>query len=478
MLPCKIRRLRNQPQEQAEVDRSQRLGEESVFRLLLTFSGPAIVGMMAQAFYNIVDRIFIGQAVGPEGLAGATVSFPFMLILMAFGMLMGIGTTTLVSIRLGERKREEAEQILGNGTVLLVGQALVLTVIGLAFLDPVLRLFGASDSVLPYARNYLQFIVLGAVSQAIGFGLNSVIRGEGNPRIAMITMLIGAGLNTILDPIFLFGFGWGMRGAAAATVLAQSASAIWVLTYFLSGSSLLHLRLRNMRLRWTICASILAIGSPPFVMQVAASVLNVILNNQLRTHGGDLAISVMGIIYAVAMFVVMPIFGINQGAQPVIGYNYGAMQFDRVKRTLQTAILMASCITLAGFFLVMFFPSRVVWLFNREDDALLELGTHAIRISLAMLPVIGFQIVSASYFQAIGKPKQAMFLSLSRQVLLLIPAVLILPQFFGLNGVWAALPTADIGSSILTGCWLAFELRHLRRRHATQESGLPQSTVS
>lgn len=459
------------------MDRSQRLGEESIFRLLLTFSGPAIVGMLAQALYNIVDRIFIGHAVGPEGLAGATVSFPFMLILMAFGMLMGIGTTTLISIRLGERKRDEAERILGNGAVMLVGQALLLTMTGLTFLDPLLRLFGASEIILPYARDYLQIIVLGAVAQAVGFGLNAVIRGEGNPRIAMVTMLIGAGLNTILDPIFLFGFGWGMRGAATATVLAQSTSAIWVLSYFLSGKSLLRIRLKNMRLRWSICTAIVVVGSPPFTMQIAASILNAVLNNQLHAYGGNLAISVMGIIYAVAMFVAMPVFGINQGAQPVIGYNYGAMQFDRVKKALQTAILMASAITVAGFLLIMIFPVHVVWLFNREDQALLAMGTHAIRISLVMLPVIGFQIISANYFQAIGKPKQAMLLSLSRQVLLLIPAVLILPRFFGLDGVWAALPTADVGSSILTGCCLAFELRHLRRRHASQESRLPQPII-
>lgn len=422
-----------------------------------------MVGMLAQAFYNIVDRIFIGHAVGPEGIAGATVSFPFMLILMAFGMLVGIGTTTLISIRLGEQKRDQAELILGNGAVLLVGQAILLTILGLTFLDPLLRLFGASDTILPYARDYLQIIALGAVFQSVGFGLNAVIRGEGNPRIAMITMLIGAILNTILNPIFMFGFGWGMRGAASATVLAQSVSAVWVLSYFLGGTSLLRLRLTNMRLQWSVCRTILMIGSPPFAMQIAASVLNTILNNQLHTYGGNLAIAVMGIIYAVAMFISMMIFGINQGAQPIIGYNYGAGQYARVKTTLQIAILIATAIASTGFLLVMFFPAPVVWLFNRQDKALLTLGVHAIRITLLMLPVIGFQIVSASYFQAVGKPRHAMLLSLSRQVLFLIPAVLILPYFFGLNGVWAAMPTADLGSSILTACFVAAELRHLHR---------------
>jgi Na+-driven multidrug efflux pump len=278
--------------------------------------------------------------------------------------------------------------------------------------------------------------------------------------------LIGALLNTILDPIFLFGFGWGMRGAAIATVAAQTVSALWVLSYFLGGGSLLNLHARNLRLGWSTCASIVAIGSPMFAMQIAASILNAILNNQLRTHGGDLAISVMGIVYATVLFIVMPVFGINQGAQPIIGYNYGARKFDRVKKTVQTAILAATGITSGGFLVVMLLPSQVVWLFNREDEALAQLGSHALRICLMMLPIVGFQIVSSSYFQAVGKPKQAMLLSLSRQVLLLIPAVLILPYFFGLNGVWAAIPTADLGSSLWTGTWLVLELRHLRRRDA------------
>ncbi len=455
------------------MDRSKRLGEGSIPRLLLTFSAPAIVGMMAQAIYNVVDRIFVGQAVGPLGIAGTTVSFPFMLIVMAFGMLIGFGSAASVSIRLGEKKKAEAEHVLGNALVLLVIVASVLTLLGLVFLDQILTVFGASKEVLPLARDYLQIIVLGSVVQCVGFGLNAVIRGEGNPRIAMYTMLIGALLNTILNPIFLFGFGWGMRGAAAATVIAQAVSALWVLGYFLGGKSLLTLHGGNLRLRWSVCASILTIGSPLFAMQIAASVMNAVLNHQLRLHGGDLAISVMGIVYAVALFIAMPTFGINQGAQPIIGYNYGARKFDRVKKTLQTAILFATAICLSGFLVVMLFPSQVIWLFNREDEALMRLGTHAIRICLMMFPIIGFQIVSTSYFQAVGKPKQAMLLGLSRQVLLLIPAILILPHFFGLNGIWAALPTADLASSTWTGIWLFLELRHLRRRHVVEDEAAP-----
>ena len=447
------------------MDRSKRLGEGSIPSLLLKFSAPAIVGMLAQALYNVVDRIFVGQAVGPEGIAGTTVSFPFMLVLLAFSMLVGYGATALVSIRLGEQKKEEAEQVLGNAVVLLVCISCVLTLVGLLFLSPALKISGASQQVLPYARDYLQIIIWGAILQSIGFGLTALIRGEGNPRIAMFTMLIGAILNTVLDPIFLFGFGWGMRGAAVATVTSQGVSALWVVAYFLRGRSLLKFHSRNLRLRRSICASIFIVGSPMFAMQLAASVMNSILNQQLRVYGGDLAISVIGIIHAVAFFIAMPIFGINQGVQPIIGFNYGAQKFDRVKKALQTAILFATVICVAGFLVAMLFPAGVIWLFSR-DQSLIQLGSHAIRICFVTFPIIGFQIVSASYFQAVGKPKHSLLLGLSRQVLLLIPAVLILPRFFGLDGIWMALPASDLCSSILTGLWLYFELRHLRERHA------------
>jgi putative MATE family efflux protein len=458
------------------MDRSRRLGEESIPRLLLTFSFPAIVGMLAQAIYNVVDRAFVGQAVGPLGIAGATVSFPFMLILLAFGMLIGFGSAALVSIRLGEQRKAEAEHVLGNALVLLVGVGLLLTLTGLVFLDPILTMFGASREVLPLARGYLRIIVLGSTVQCVAFGLNAIIRGEGNPRMAMYTMLIGALLNTILDPIFIFHFGWGMQGAAAATVTAQVVSAVWVLSYFLGGKSLLKIHAGNLRLRRRVCGSIVAVGSPMFAMQIAASLMNAVLNNQLRIFGGDLAISVMGIIYAVALFIAMPIFGINQGAQPIIGYNHGARRFDRVKKTLLAATLFATVICVSGFLVVMLFPSKVIWLFNREDEALMRLGTRAIRICLVMFPIIGFQIVSTSYFQAVGKPKQAMLLGLSRQVILLIPAILILPHFFGLDGIWAALPVADATSSIWTAVWLSLELRHLRRQYAVEDAMRPDGS--
>ncbi|MHB8973370.1 MAG: MATE family efflux transporter [Pirellulaceae bacterium] len=462
------------------MDRAERLGSGSISSLLLQFSAPAIVGTVAQALYNIVDRVFVGRAIGTLGIAGTTLAFPFMLVLMAFSMLIGYGAAALVSIRLGERRHDEAEHVLGHALVLLLLVAVLLTAVGLAFLDPLLRAVGASEDSQPYAREYLQIIVAGSLFQTVGFGLNALIRGEGNPRVAMMTLLIGALLNTILDPIFLFVLGWGMRGAAAATVLSQAVSALWVVSYFVRGKSLLKFRKQHFRLRWSTCRAITATGSPMFAMQMAASVMNTLLFNQLRSYGGDLAISVMGIVHAVALFVAMPVFGLNQGAQPIIGYNYGAGNYDRVLRTLQLAVLYATMIGVAGFLVAMFAPAYVIALFSpksQRDPQLMEVGTHAIRICLAMYPIVGFQIVSSSYFQAVGKPKYALLLGLSRQVLLLIPAILILPRFLGLNGVWLAIPTADLCASLLTGVWLFLELRHLRDRHVKVVEGQDRMSV-
>jgi putative MATE family efflux protein len=447
------------------MERSARLGQAAIPRLLLGFAIPAIVGTMAQALYYLIDRVFVGQALGADALAGITVAFPFMLVSMAFAMLIGFGGTALISIRLGEGKKDDAERVLGNSAVLLVIASLLVTIAGLLRLNNILILFGASDTTLPYARDYLRVIVLGSVFQLVSFGLNAAIRGEGNPKTAMLSMLISVVLNAILAPIFIFGFSWGMQGAALATVLSQAVTAVWVVAYFLGDKSVLRLRLRTLRLDGRVCRQLLVLGSPPCAMQLAGSVLQSIMNHQLKTYGGDLAISVFGILYAMFMLVAMPVVGLNQGAQPIIGYNYGARRFDRVKRTLEIAILAATAVTVLGFSVVMLFPGGVIGMFNRHDEALLALGTRALRLATMMMPIVGFQIVSSSYFQAIGKPKTAMLLMLSRQLLVLIPAVLILPHFLGLDGVWIALPVSDLASSLLTGVCLLLELRELKTNH-------------
>lgn len=445
-------------------DRAAQIGERKIPDLLLNFSYPAIIGMVVNATYNVVDRIFIGRGVGALGIAGATIGFPIMIVLMAFGMLVGIGANSLVSIRLGQKKREEAERIIGNAVTLLVFFAVILTTVGLIFLKPLLLLFGASENILQYAYEYVSIILMGTIFQAIGFGMNHFIRGEGNPKRAMLTMLIGAILNMILDPIFIFVFKLGIRGAAIATVISQMVTAVWVLSYFLGKKSLLRIHLRNLRLDKRLVKNILSIGSAPFAMQMAASTMNAILNNQLQSYGGDIAISTMGVIYSIAFMIIMPVIGLNQGAQPIIGYNYGAMKYDRVKKTLLLAILSATIWVTLGFVVTQLFTGSIIQMFSKNEE-LLEMGERAMRIFLMMLPIVGFQVVSSSYFQAVGKPKHAMVLTLSRQVLFLIPMIIILPRFFGLRGIWFAGPAADLASSLLTATWLMIEIRQLNSKH-------------
>lgn len=447
------------------MDRSKQLGEVKISKLLLNFSIPAIVGMLVNAIYNLVDRIYIGHGVGALGIGAITVIFPIMLIMMGFSMLIGVGANALVSIKLGEKKNDEAEQIFGNAFVLLLCIPICITIVGHLFLNQILVILGASENIFPYAQSYLSIILMGAVFQTIGMGMNNFIRAEGNPKMAMVTMLIGALMNTILDPIFIFAFNWGISGAALATIISQGISAAWVLYYFFNGKSLLRIRRKNLRLKSSIILRIVSIGVAPFSMQMAASLLNLIMNNSLGFYGGDIAISGMGVVNSILTLIMMPLFGINQGAQPIIGYNYGAKQFDRVKETLKLAITAATTIVVVGFIATRLIPTQLVSMFNSKDTELIAFGTHALKVFLVFLPIIGFQIISANYFQAVGKPKQAAFLSLSRQILILIPALLILPRFFGLDGVLYSGPLADLVSSIVTGTFLYFEMKKLNLQH-------------
>ncbi|MDF2591305.1 MAG: family efflux transporter [Clostridia bacterium] len=447
------------------MDRSKQLGEEKILSLIIKFSIPAIIGMLVNALYNIVDRIFIGNGVGSDGIAGAAIGFPIMLIMMAFNMLIGLGANSLVAIRLGEQKKAEAEQIMGNAFVLLVALSLVITVLGLLFLDPLLKLFGASETVLPYAREYMRIILAGSVFQAIGMGMNNFIRSEGSPRIAMVTMLIGAVLNTILDYLFVFVFHWGMAGAAYATIISLAVSAAWVLYHFVYGKSVLKLHVKNFKLKVDVIVKIAAIGAAPFLMQFAASILNAIMNRSLSAYGGDVAVSSMSAVMSITMLFLMPIFGINQGVQPIIGYNYGAKKYDRVKEALKLGITAATIVVIFGFIITRLFSVQLISIFNAKDTELIAFGSHALKVFLIFMPIIGFQIVSSNYFQAVGKPVQAGLLSLSRQVLILIPAMLILPRFFGVEGVLYAGPLSDLVSSAITGVFLFYELRHLDSKH-------------
>ena len=456
------------------MDRAERLGNEKVLPLLIRFSVPAIIGMLVQALYNVVDRIFVGNGVGPLGLAGLTVSFPVMLVQMAFSMLIGLGATALISIRLGEGRQRDAEQIMSNALGLLILTSAALTVLGIVFLEPLLRLMGASDAILPYARDYLSIILYGTIFQFISFGLNHMIRAQGNPKVAMATMLIGAITNIALDPIFIYVFGWGVAGAAFATVLSHLVSAVWVLSFFLRGKSQLRLDFTQIfKIKWPVVLQIISIGFAPFAMQLAGSLQNLVMNQSLAYYGGDLAISAMGIVFSVNTLFLMPIFGINQGSQPILGFNYGARKYERVKQTLWYAAAGATILSTTGFLITRLFPVPLVSLFGRHEAEMMELGLRAMRIFMLTFPIIGLQIVGANFFQALGKPKKAAFLSLSRRLLLLIPLLLILPRFFGLNGVFFATPAADIAATTITAWFLRREFVSLDQEEFERVSLVP-----
>ena len=442
------------------MERSKALGEEKITTLLWKFSLPAITGMVVNALYNVVDSVFVGHGVGEIGLAAVTIAFPIMIVLMGFGMLVGVGASAVVSLRLGEHRQEDAEKILGNAFSLAMILSLVLTTSILLFLDPILISLGAEEAVLPYAREFTRIILLGSIFMYIGFGLNNIVRAEGNPKMAMATILISAGLNIILNPLFIFTFQMGIGGSALATVISQGVSAIWVVAYFLSKKSVLTLHYRNLALDKKIVRSIFKIGMSPFLMQIAASVVTVLFNFSLLKYGGELAVASVGIINRIAMLMLMPIFGLSQGLQPIIGYNYGAKNYERVTKALKLAIYAASIFSTIGFLVTQVFDEQIIMLFN-DNPALIAIGAHGMRIQLSMLFVIGFQIIGANYFQAVGKAGYAIVLSLSRQVIILIPLLLVLPGMLGLNGAWVASPIADFISALLTGMFLMREIRKL-----------------
>ncbi len=439
------------------------LRTESIGKLLFRFSLPAIVGMMVNALYNVVDRMYIGW-IGPLAMTGIGLSLPLMVLIMGFAMLVGIGAGSRISIRLGQNRKEDAEKILGNAFTLLFLIMTAVMIIGLTFKTDLLYLFGASEATIGYSSDYLTIILYGAIFQGIGFGLTGVMRSEGNPKKAMYTTLIAAITNIVLDPILIFTFGLGIKGAAIATIFSQFISMMLVFHHFTIGKSNLKLYKKNLKLDMTIIISIISIGLSPFLMQVAASLVSVVTNNALKSTGGDMAIGAMTVINAIVLFFMMPIFGINQGTQPIIGYNYGAKEYGRVKQALKLAILAGTTISTFGFIMTQFLTVPLIKIFN-SDPELLAIATKGMRIFLIMLPVIGFQIISANYFQAVGKAPKAIFLSMLRQVIVLIPLLLILPRFFGLTGVWFAGPIADLTASLMTAFFLFNEMRHLDEGH-------------
>jgi len=428
--------------------------------------------------YNVIGRIFIGQGVGALAISGLAITFPVMNLTSSLGMLVGTGSAARISISLGQRDKETSEKILGNSLLLTLILNAVFITLFLIYLDPILRAFGASDLTLPYAHDYLQIVLLGNVFVSLGYNFNAMMRSSGYPKKAMITMLIGAVFSVILTPIFLYGFDLGIKGVAWATVISMFIGMLFVMHHFLQEGSLIRLHWKNIRLDRKIIASIISIGMSPFSMQVAASGVALLMNTSLLRYGGDLAVGAYGIINTVLMIFLIIILGLNQGTQPIIGYNYGAGNYRRVRETLFYSLKIASLITVAGFLVGTFFPGLFAAAFT-SDAELMDITERGIRISVAAMPLVGFQIVSSSFFQSIGFAAKSIIQSLSRQLIFMIPGIIFLPRIWGLDGLWIAMPVSDTLAALLSIYLLLVQLKQLKRMEERDaQRNLPPHTTN
>lgn len=439
----------------------ERMKTKKILPLLVEFSIPAIIGMLVNAIYNIVDRMFIGNAphLGAVGLAGISICYPVTLVLMALSLMIGVGGSTRFSISLGMSQKEEAGKYMGNGLVLTVIFGFLFMLLGNIFLEPLLKILGASSQVLPYAKSYLSIILYGAIFQCVAMAGNNFSRAQGNPKNAMVSQLIGAGFNIMFDYILIVIFHMGMEGAALATIGGQLLSAIWQLCFLFGKRTIIRLNMNLLILKWRFVIDIIKTGIPAFLMQMSNSILNIILNSTLVQYGGDVALSAIGIVTSVQTILLMPMTGLMQGQQPLISYNYGAKQMERVKETLKYAIIGATIIGVVGFVAIQFFTPYIVYMFNNEKEVV-DLTVDALRIWFVMLPVIGTQIMCANYFQSVGKIKISSFLNLLRQVIILIPCIMIFAEIFGLYGIFFAVPVADVTAFVIT---LIFIIKALKK---------------
>ena len=438
------------------------LGTERVGRLLFRLSLPSAIGMLVMASYNIVDAVFIGRGVGSMGLAAVAICFPLQMLVGALAVLAGVGGSSIISRSMGAGRMDRARQAFGTTVFFCLLTGLIIAACGLAFLPLILRTFGATPAILPHAKAYLEVILFGTPLQMLGMAGNHVARAEGQARIAMTSLLISAVLNMILDPVFIFRFGWGMRGAAVATVLSQAVMLLWILNWFCRGKSSLRPGREDLFPRRDILLEMTAIGSSEFTRMAAGSLSIVLVNAALVRHGGDASVAVYGVINRSLSFFFMPMMGIAQGFQPILGYNYGAGRMDRALDAIRLAVVSATGLALVGFALVNLFPGEIFAFFS-EDAALISEGTKSIRIITTVYFLVGFQITGSAMFQALGKARPAFILSLSRQVLLLIPLILVLPRFLGTWGVWMSFPLADGISFCFTLYLFRKELDTLRR---------------
>lgn len=439
------------------------LGTKPVGQLLMRYAVPAIIAMTASSLYNMVDSIFIGQGVGAMAISGLAITFPLMNLSTAFGAGVGVGASSLLSVKLGQKDYGAAQNILGNTVMLNIITGISFSIISLLFLDPILMFFGASAQTLPYAKDYMEIILCGNVITHLYFGLNALQRAAGKPQLSMYMTIFTVILNAILDPIFIWPLGLGIRGAAYATVLSQLFALIWQVVMFSNKAEFIHFKRGIYRLKSQLVKNIIGIGMSPFSMNVCACFVVIIINNSLVDHGGDMAVGAYGIINRIAFIFVMITIGVNQGMQPIAGYNYGAMKFDRMMRVLKYAVICGTCVTTVGFIVGQFFPEQCVRLFT-SDETLISLSVHAMRLTTVSFPIIGFQMVVANFFQSIGKAKVSVFLSLSRQLVFLIPMLLVLPTLYGVDGVWYSMPVADTISALVTAIIIYLFMRKINKQ--------------
>jgi putative MATE family efflux protein len=437
------------------------LGTKPVGQLLMQYALPAIVAMTASSLYNIIDRAFIGQLVGPEAIAGLGITFPFMNLSAAFGAAVGVGASTCISVKLGQRDYKTAQYLLGNTVTLNLIVGALFMIVCLLFLDPILRFFGASDVTLPYAREFMVVILLGNVVTHMYFGMNAVLRAAGKPRHAMYATLFTVGMNILLVIAFVWWFRWGIRGAALATISSQTMALCWQMWILSDKKELLHLRKGIYKLKTDLVKNIISIGISPFLMQTTSCVIVIFMNNQFVRYGGDMAVGAYSIANSVVMMLFMFVMGMNQGMQPIVGYNYGAEHFDRMFRCLWLTIAWATAILLAGWSVSMLFPYQIARIFT-TDPTLIQMSARGIRLNMLVFFVVGSQAVITNFFQCIGKVKVSIFLSLSRQLILLLPMAYIFPLFMGLDGVWYSMAASDFGSFSMTIPLLIWYIRKLK----------------
>lgn len=439
------------------------LGTKPVGRLLWQYAAPAIVAMTASSLYNIIDRAFIGQIVGADAIAGLGITFPFMNLSAAFGAAVGVGASTCISVKLGQKDYKTAEELLGNTVTLNLIVGFLFMVVCMLFLDPILRFFGASEVTLPYAREFMEVILLGNMITHMYFGMNAVLRAAGKPRHAMYATLFTVACNIVLVITFVWLFRWGIRGAAMATITSQTLALCWQLWIFSDKEEIIHLKSGIYKLKAVLVRNIIAIGISPFLMNVAACIIVIFMNNQLVRYGGDMDVASYSISNSIAMMFVMFVMGVNQGMQPIAGYNYGAENYDRLMKVLNISMMAATAIMLTGWLIAMFLPYYCARIFT-TDQTLIELSIFAIRVNMLVFPIIGFQMVITNFFQCIGKVQTAIFLSLSRQLLLLLPLLVVLPLIWGIDGVWAALPASDATAALMAAVVMISYMSKLKKK--------------